>query len=84
MDRTLRASAKPPESKFTRLAITHALMMGGDAAMVVALADSFFFNVDLDAARTQVLLFLAISFAPFLFVAPLIGPPSLRGKDARG
>ncbi len=61
-------------SKFTRLAITHALMMGGDAAMVVALADSFFFSVDLDAARTQVLLFLAISFAPFLFVAPLIGP----------
>ena len=49
-------------------------MMGGDAAMVVSLADSFFFSVDLDAARTQVLLFLAISFAPFLFVAPLIGP----------
>ena len=42
--------------------------------MVVALADSFFFSVDLDAARTQVMLFLAISFAPFLFVAPLIGP----------
>ena len=59
---------------FTRLAVTHALMMAGDAAMVVALADSFFFSVDLDAARTQVLLFLAISFAPFLFVAPLIGP----------
>lgn len=49
-------------------------MMAGDAAMVVALADSFFFSVELDAARTQVLLFLAISFAPFLFVAPLIGP----------
>jgi MFS family permease len=61
-------------SKFTRLAITHALMMAGDAAMVVALADSFFFSVELDAARTQVLLFLAISFAPFLIVAPLIGP----------
>ena len=61
-------------SKFTRLAITHALMMGGDAAMVVALADSFFFSVSLDSARTQVLLFLAIGFAPFLFVAPFIGP----------
>ena len=61
-------------SAFTRLALTHALMMAGDAAMVVALADSFFFSVDLDAARTQVLLFLAVSFAPFLFVAPLIGP----------
>jgi len=63
-----------PMSKFTRLAITHALMMAGDAAMVVALADSFFFSVELDAARTQVMLFLAISFAPFLFIAPLIGP----------
>ena len=61
-------------SKFTRLAITHALMTAGDAAMVVALADSFFFSVELDAARTQVLLFLVISFAPFLFIAPLIGP----------
>lgn len=74
MNRPPPAASKPPMSKFTRLAITHALMMGGDAAMVVSLADSFFFSVDLDAARTQVLLFLAISFAPFLFVAPLIGP----------
>ena len=65
---------RQPVSKFTRLAITHALMTGGDAAMVVALADSFFFSVELDAARTQVLLFLVISFTPFLFVAPLIGP----------
>lgn len=68
------ASKSAPMSKFTRLAVTHALMTAGDAAMVVALADSFFFSVDLDAARTQVLLFLTISFTPFLFVAPLIGP----------
>ncbi len=40
VDRTGTVPAKPPMSKFTRLAITHALMMGGDAAMVVALADS--------------------------------------------
>jgi Major Facilitator Superfamily len=49
-------------------------MMGGDAAMVVALADSLFFDIDLDAARSRVLLFLALGFAPFLIVAPLIGP----------
>ena len=66
--------ARPPASKFRRLAITHALMMGGDAAMVVALADSLFFNIDLDAARSKVMLFLALSFAPFLVIAPLIGP----------
>ncbi len=70
-------------SRFTRLAITHALMMAGDAAMVVALADSFFFSVDLDSARTQVMLFLAISFAPFLFVAPLIGPLIDRAAGGR-
>ena len=73
MDR-VNAAQRPPASKFRRLAITHALMMGGDAAMVVALADSLFFDIDLDAARSRVLLFLVIGFAPFLVVAPLIGP----------
>jgi len=71
-------SARQPRrssaSKFRRLAITHALMMGADAAMIVALADSLFFDIDLDAARSRVLLFLALGFAPFLVVAPLIGP----------
>ncbi len=42
--------------------------------MVVALADSLFFDIDLGAARSRVLLFLVIGFAPFLVVAPLIGP----------
>ncbi len=75
-DRVTRSPppSRPPASKFRRLAITHALMMGGDAAMVVALADSLFFNIDLDAARSRVMLFLVISFAPFLVIAPLIGP----------
>ena len=73
MDHKSRAH-RPPPSKFKRLATTHALMVGGDAAMVVALADSLFFDMDLNAARTRVMLFLALSFAPFLFVAPLIGP----------
>ncbi len=68
------AAQRPAASKFRRLAITHALMMGGDAAMVVALADSLFFDIDLDAARSRVLLFLVVGFAPFLVVAPLIGP----------
>jgi hypothetical protein len=65
------------------LAITHALMMGGDAAMIVALADSLFFNIDLDAARSRVLLFLVISFAPFLVIAPLIGPAIDRVAGGR-
>ncbi len=58
-------------------------MMGGDAAMVVALADSLFFNIDLDAARLRVMLFLALSFAPFLVIAPLVGPLTDRVAGGR-
>jgi hypothetical protein len=61
-------------TRFRRLSITHAAMMGGDAAMIVALANSLFFNISPSAARGRVLLFLIVSFAPFLFIAPLIGP----------
>ncbi len=49
-------------------------MMAGDAAMVVALADSKFLSISPEEGREQVLLFLVVSFAPFLLIAPLIGP----------
>jgi hypothetical protein len=62
------------DSKFRRLAHTPAAMAAGEASLVVALADSFFFDVDPGAARGRVLAFLLVSFAPFLVVAPLIGP----------
>jgi Major Facilitator Superfamily len=58
-------------------------MMGGEAAMVVALADSFFFDVDPNGARSKVLAFLLVSFAPFLLVAPMIGPLIDRVRGGR-
>jgi len=61
-------------SKFRRLSITHAAMMAGDAAMVVALADSWFLSISPEEGRDRVLLFLVVSFAPFVLIAPLIGP----------
>ena len=70
-------------SKFRRLTITHAAMMGGDAAMLVALADSLFLSIDPSAARSRVLLFLVVSFAPFLLLAPLIGPVIDRAAGGR-
>jgi hypothetical protein len=70
-------------SKFQQLAITHAAMMGGEAAMVVALADSFFFDVDPNGARSKVLAFLVVSFTPFLVVAPFIGPVIDRVRGGR-
>jgi hypothetical protein len=58
-------------------------MIGGEAAMVVALADSFFFDVDPAGARSKVLGFLLVSFAPFLLVAPMIGPLIDRVRGGR-
>ena len=56
--------------------------------MVVALADSFFFDVDLDGTRTRLLGFLLVSFTPFLIVAPMIGPltvaiPAIMPKNEK-
>ena len=51
--------------------------------MLVALADSLFLSIDPSAARCRVLLFLVISFAPFLVVAPLIGPAIDRAAGGR-
>jgi MFS family permease len=58
-------------------------MMAGEASMVVALADSFFFDVDPDAARSRILLFLLVSFTPFLVIAPIIGPVIDRVRGGR-
>lgn len=65
------------------MAATHAAVAAGDASMVVALADSVLFSLDADAARSRVLLFIGISFVPFLVVAPLIGPVIDRMRGGR-
>jgi len=70
-------------SPFRRLARTHALMTAGDVAMVVSLAGSLFFSISPDAARSKVLLYLLVSFAPFAVVAPLIGPFIDRAAGGR-
>jgi hypothetical protein len=49
-------------------------MVAGEAAMAIALADSLFLSISPDAARTKVLMFLAISIAPFAVIAPFVGP----------
>lgn len=61
-------------SPFTRLVRVHALMAAGDAAMAVALADSLFLSITPGEARGRVLLFLAVSLAPFVVLGRFIGP----------
>lgn len=56
------------------LTILHCLHSVGEGFFVVSLAGSIFFAVSPDAARPRVLLFLVLTLAPFLVMAPLVGP----------
>lgn len=68
---------------FARLAHSHALSTAADAFFAVSLAGSLFFNVSVDAARPRIILYLALTMAPFAIVAPLIGPLVDRFVRAR-
>ncbi|MFV2040234.1 MAG: hypothetical protein ACC660_08315, partial [Acidimicrobiales bacterium] len=57
-----------------RLAVVHGLSAAADAFFTVSLADSLFFNISVEAARPRLLLYLALTMAPFAILAPFIGP----------
>ncbi len=57
-----------------------ALHSMGDGLFALSLVDSLFFNVSVDAARPRILLYLALTMAPFLVLGPLIGPLIDRHK----
>jgi hypothetical protein len=57
-----------------RLTVTHCVHSAAEAFFTVSMAGSIFFSVSPDAARPRVLLFLVLTLAPFLVMAPLIGP----------
>ncbi len=74
-DAAFRSGRRPvnTQSPFRRLARTHALIAIGDAAMYGAVAGELL-SLGPDAQRSAVLRYLIVSFAPFVVVAPLIGP----------
>jgi hypothetical protein len=68
---------------FARLSGTHALGTGADAFFTVSLAGSVFFNVSVGAARPRTIGYLALTLAPFVLLAPLVGPLIDRFGHAR-
>lgn len=60
-----------------------AVSSAGDAFIAVALAGTLFFHASLDAARSQVTLYLLVTMAPFAVLAPLIGPMLDRMHQGR-
>lgn len=51
-----------------------ALHSAGEALFALSLIGSLFFNVSVDAARPRILLYLAVTMAPFALLGPLVGP----------
>ena len=68
---------------FARLAGVQLVSAAGDALFTIALAGSLFFNLDPDAARPKVALYLLLTIAPFAIVGPLIGPMIDRLRGGR-
>jgi len=60
-----------------------AVSSAGDAFIAVALAGTLFFHASLEAARSQVTLYLLVTMAPFAVLAPLIGPMLDRVPQGR-
>jgi predicted MFS family arabinose efflux permease len=68
---------------FARLAATQAAGIAGDACVTVSLAGSLFFTAPTSAARGSVLLYLALTLAPFAVIAPIVGPALDRTRGGR-
>ncbi len=61
----------PPFAR--RFALAHAVDDLGDAIVNLSLVNSLFLSVSLDASRQRILLYLVLTAAPLVFIAPLIG-----------
>ena len=68
---------------FGRLALTQVLATAGDTLLTVSLAGTLFFNISPHAAKGKVILYLALTMAPFAVIAPLLGPVIDRSRGAR-
>lgn len=73
----------PASSPFSRLVSTHMLSVGAEACVAVALAGSLFFSVPAGEARPKVILYLLLTFAPFIVVGPILGPALDRTSTGR-
>jgi MFS family permease len=71
------------ESGLSSLIELTAAGSAGDAFVAVALAGTVFFNTSLHEARSQVVLYLVLTMAPFALLAPFIGPMLDRVRTGR-
>ncbi len=80
--RAFAAADGAADTGLARLTEMHAVNVAGDAAVTVSLAGTVF-AMPTDEARGRVALFLLLTMAPFVLLAPLIGPLLDRFRHGR-
>ena len=70
-------------SGLAKLIELHAVSAAGDALIAVSLAGTLFFAVPTGEARGKVAIYLLVTMAPFVLVAPVIGPVLDRFRHGR-
>ncbi|KGN30975.1 membrane protein [Knoellia sinensis KCTC 19936] len=80
--RAFARSKGADESGLARLVELHFVNICGDAALTVSLAGTIF-AIPTDEARAQVAQFLILTMAPFVLLAPFIGPLLDRFRQGR-
>ena len=80
--RRFAAADGASDTGLARLTEMHAVNVAGDAAVTVSLAGTVF-AMPTDEARGRVALFLLLTMAPFVLLAPLIGPLLDRFRHGR-
>ena len=68
---------------FGRFALVHVIQAAGSGLIAISLAGSLFFSITPDAAKTKILVYLALTIAPFALVGPALSPLLDRGLQAR-
>jgi hypothetical protein len=81
--RRLTTAEGAGESGLFKLIELHGVNAAGDALLAVALAGTLFFSVPVGEARGKVALYLLITMAPFVLLAPVIGPALDRLRGGR-
>lgn len=80
--RSTRAEGAGP-SGLANLIDLHSINSAADALLTVALANTLFFSVDVNQARSRVAIYLLVTMAPFAVVAPVVGPVLDRFRHGR-
>ena len=80
--RSFAAADGAQDTGLARLTELHLVNVAGDAALTVSLAGTVF-AMPVGEARSQVALFLLLTMAPFVILAPLVGPLLDRFRHGR-